>query len=150
MRGSIVPAILPQVIFAALIGVAAAYVRSLPDESSWDHDTRYNFTPFTALGVAISLFLGFRNNACYDRWWEARKHWGMQYIVVKQLIRLLVSTPLETSDQHTLIRLAMAHTHGMRAQLRATWRKGRKGGCGRGGAGKGVVVVEREGAGGGE
>jgi len=29
------PAVLPQVIFAALIGVAAAYVRSLPEKSSW-------------------------------------------------------------------------------------------------------------------
>ena len=61
------PAILPQVIFAAAMGAAAAYLRSLPDDSRWDQDTRYNFTPFTALGVAISLFLGFRNNACYDR-----------------------------------------------------------------------------------
>ena len=67
MRGSIVPAILPQIIFAALLGVAAAYARSLPDSSAWNSDTRYNFTPFTALGVAISLFLGFRNNACYER-----------------------------------------------------------------------------------
>ena len=65
--GSIVPAILPQVIFAAIWGAAAAFLRSLPDDSRWDQDTRYNFTPFTALGVAISLFLGFRNNACYDR-----------------------------------------------------------------------------------
>ncbi len=64
MRGSIVPAILPQVFFAALLGVAAAFARSLPDSSAW---TSYNFTPFTALGVAISLFLGFRNNACYER-----------------------------------------------------------------------------------
>jgi len=64
MRGSIVPAILPQVVFAALLGVAAAFARSLPDSSAW---TSYNFTPFTALGVAISLFLGFRNNACYER-----------------------------------------------------------------------------------
>ena len=30
-------------------------------------------TPFTVFGVALSLFLGFRNNAAYDRWWEARR-----------------------------------------------------------------------------
>ena len=34
-------------------------------------------TPFSVMGVALSLFLGFRNNAAYDRWWEARKLWGL-------------------------------------------------------------------------
>ena len=24
----------------------------------------------------LSIFLSFRNNACYDRWWEARRQWG--------------------------------------------------------------------------
>jgi putative membrane protein len=32
--------------------------------------------PISILGVALSIFLGFRNNWAYDRWWEARKIWG--------------------------------------------------------------------------
>lgn len=32
--------------------------------------------PFQIAGVALSIFLGFRNNSAYDRWWEARKLWG--------------------------------------------------------------------------
>ncbi|MCK5101533.1 MAG: hypothetical protein KAR17_01920, partial [Cyclobacteriaceae bacterium] len=28
------------------------------------------------LGTAVSLLLGFRTNAAYERWWEARKIWG--------------------------------------------------------------------------
>lgn len=28
------------------------------------------------LGTALAIFLGFRNNSAYDRWWEARKIWG--------------------------------------------------------------------------
>lgn len=28
------------------------------------------------IGTAISLFLGFRTNSAYQRWWEARKIWG--------------------------------------------------------------------------
>ena len=28
------------------------------------------------IGTAISLFLGFRTNSSYQRWWEARKIWG--------------------------------------------------------------------------
>ncbi len=32
--------------------------------------------PVTILGGALAIFLGFRNNSAYDRWWEARKVWG--------------------------------------------------------------------------
>lgn len=31
----------------------------------------------TALGTALAIFLGFKNNNAYDRWWEARKIWGL-------------------------------------------------------------------------
>lgn len=33
-------------------------------------------TPFTILGVAIGIFLGFRNNISYNRFWEGRILWG--------------------------------------------------------------------------
>jgi putative membrane protein len=32
--------------------------------------------PLTVVGVALSIFLGFRTNSAYDRYWEARKLWG--------------------------------------------------------------------------
>lgn len=32
--------------------------------------------PVSIIGVAIAIFLGFRNSSAYDRWWEARKIWG--------------------------------------------------------------------------
>jgi len=32
--------------------------------------------PITILGGGLAIFLGFRNNTAYDRWWEARKIWG--------------------------------------------------------------------------
>lgn len=67
MKGSIVPAITPKIIVAALWACVAAIIREEFSESPTDKATFVTFTPFTALGVAISLFLGFRNNACYDR-----------------------------------------------------------------------------------
>ncbi len=27
-------------------------------------------------GIILSIFLSFRNNASYERWWEGRKLWG--------------------------------------------------------------------------
>jgi len=36
--------------------------------------------PFNAvamLSTALAIYLGFKNNNAYDRWWEARKVWGL-------------------------------------------------------------------------
>lgn len=35
-----------------------------------------NTSIFSLLGVILSIFLVFRTNSAYDRWWEARKQWG--------------------------------------------------------------------------
>jgi ion channel-forming bestrophin family protein len=32
--------------------------------------------PISTLGIAVAFYLGFKNNASYDRTWEARKIWG--------------------------------------------------------------------------
>ena len=38
--------------------------------------SKVSATPFTLLGLSLSIFMSFRNNACYDRWYEGRKAWG--------------------------------------------------------------------------
>ncbi|MCH6233457.1 bestrophin family protein [Cognataquiflexum rubidum] len=32
--------------------------------------------PISIIGIAVSFYLGFKNNSSYDRTWEARKIWG--------------------------------------------------------------------------
>lgn len=32
--------------------------------------------PISIIGIAVAFYLGFKNNASYDRTWEARKIWG--------------------------------------------------------------------------
>ena len=34
------------------------------------------FLPLSTIGIAVAFYLGFKNNAAYDRFWEARKIWG--------------------------------------------------------------------------
>lgn len=34
------------------------------------------FAPLSTIGVAVSFYLGFKNNQSYDRFWEARTIWG--------------------------------------------------------------------------
>lgn len=91
MRGSIVPAITPKIIFSSVLGVLVCLIRSFDFfGEQTDEVLSLEFGPFTALGVAISLFLGFHNNASYGRWWEARTYWGQQVIVVRDLSRYLI------------------------------------------------------------
>ncbi len=131
--GSIVPAIIPQIVVAAVVGAVAAFLRhgigSVSAGLQADANTLFTFTPFTALGVAISLFLGFRNNAAYDRWWEGRRQWGSQLIAVRNFGRVLTALKISDQDRRALLRLSIAHTHALRAQLRATWHMGRDCNC---------------------
>ncbi len=39
-------------------------------------DASLPIVPVTILGGGLAIFLAFKNNAAYDRWWEARKIWG--------------------------------------------------------------------------
>lgn len=41
-----------------------------------DTDISLPWQPVGTLGVAVSFYLGFKNNASYDKTWEARKIWG--------------------------------------------------------------------------
>ena len=54
-------------IYSAII-VFLYEVTGLPFSLPWQ--------PISVIGVAVSFFLGFKNNSSYDRAWEARKIWG--------------------------------------------------------------------------
>jgi len=40
------------------------------------HWLKIPWLPMSVIGIAVAFFLGFKNNASYDRLWEARKIWG--------------------------------------------------------------------------
>jgi len=81
----------------------------------------YGIAPFTLLGVSLSIFLGFRNNAAYDRWWEARKLWGQLVFEIRNLSRVALSLiPPDTGAARPLLRQALAFCHYLRGQLRGT------------------------------
>jgi putative membrane protein len=121
LRGSIVPTILPKIIFVALLagGVAMAhryYGSIFPNVT---------VAPFALLGIALSLFLGFRNNASYDRWWEARKEWGQLLVDSRSLSRQVTSyidgeTESGKRVQDRMIKLTIAFNHALRHNLKKT------------------------------
>lgn len=56
-----------------------------------------NFTPIGVLGSALAIFVAFRNNSAYGRWWEARKLWGGIVNSSRVLARLIITF----SDSHS-------------------------------------------------
>lgn len=72
-RGTILPKVLPPLGIVMLI---SAIVGGL-SYTNFLHLPELPLAGFTLIGVALSIFLGFKNSACYDRWWEARKLWGI-------------------------------------------------------------------------
>jgi len=71
---------------------------------------------FTIFGVVLSIFLGFRNNACYERWWEGRKLWGRLVATERHLIR--DSRVLDTDRRRHLLKRSILFTCLLRDRLR--------------------------------
>jgi predicted membrane chloride channel (bestrophin family) len=57
------------------------------------------FTPIGILGTALAIFLAFRNNASYARWWEARTIWAnllnSSRIFARQIVIAFVFATIE-------------------------------------------------------
>ncbi len=90
---------------------------------------RVHVPPVTiaAFSTALAIFLGFNNNQAYDRWWEARKIWGLMVNYSRAWARQ-ASTFLMTKDeaeqpevrrlQQRMIYRHSAFVHALRVFLR--------------------------------
>lgn len=112
LRGSIVPRIYGRVLVIALLSalvVAAHQVRPglLP---------AFSTGPFALIGTALSILLGFRNNACYERWWEARRLWGGLVATGRALARQSMILP--PADRHRIVSLTIAFGQALVLHLR--------------------------------
>ena len=82
-------------------------------------------TPLTIVGVALAIFLGFRTNQAYDRWWEGRKLWGRLINVSRAYSRQILTTLGPDDDDEAtvmrerMIRRHIAFTHVLRCHLRS-------------------------------
>ena len=124
LRGSILPKVYPQILLISLISAFITNIQhGFPSSFS-----SYSVAPFTLLGIALSLFLGFRNNASYQRWWEARGLWGQLVYDTRSFTRQVLSYIDDESEkghdsQRRLVYLSIAFTHALRHRLRdsAPW-----------------------------
>ena len=89
-----------------------------------------HFLPIGTLGTMVAFLLGFKNNAAYDRWWEARKIWGgivnMSRTMSAQVTAYIGYNDNEisiTSSKKEILNRHLAYINALRLQLRKeeTW-----------------------------
>jgi putative membrane protein len=76
--------------------------------------------PLTLFGTALALFLGFRSNSAYQRWWEGRVLWGQMINASRSLARQARNyLPDEAQDlKRTIVLRQIAYVNALRCQLR--------------------------------
>lgn len=77
--------------------------------------------PLTLFGSALALFLGFRDNSAYQRWWEGRVLWGAMINASRSLARAARNFLPEGEAQdmkRTIVLRQIAYVNALRCQLR--------------------------------
>lgn len=126
VRGTVLTQIWPRMLVVGLVSVAVTLARHhehLPERT-------ITLQPFTLIGLALSIILGFRNTTCYQRFHEARMLWGRLVNRSRSFCRQAVTIiqPPAGADaaaraevhalRRELVHRACAFVHGLRLQLR--------------------------------
>ncbi|WP_373048303.1 bestrophin family protein [Vulgatibacter sp.] len=116
-RGTILPRIKWQVLLVMALGAITAFVHG-----TGEHEVTASPVPFSLVGIALAIFLGFRNSASHDRWWEGRKLWGELVIRCRSAARLLHHHGRRGGPemQQAAIRRLIGFAHALRHHLRGT------------------------------
>ncbi len=79
--------------------------------------------PLAVAGGAIGIFMSFRTNSAYDRWWEGRKLWGRLINESRhwcsQVLTYLGEPAAPNETQAVLVRRHILYVHVLRCLLRA-------------------------------
>ena len=119
LHGSVLPQVALKILFVIVVACVVVVL-----EQRWPEllSLHAGVAPFTLVGLTLSIFLSFRNNACYDRWWEARRQWGMLLVEMRGLARttiaLLPGAEHEVQRRRILSRLC-GFAHALHASLRS-------------------------------
>ncbi|QXE10491.1 MULTISPECIES: bestrophin family protein [Pseudomonas] len=113
LKGSIAKRIALRTLMVTLLASAIVLMEMLHPSNF----TKVNATPFTLLGLSLSIFMSFRNNACYDRWYEARKAWGDVLVHIRSVIRE-TQVIRESAQRKPLLLNLCGFAHSLNARLR--------------------------------
>jgi ion channel-forming bestrophin family protein len=118
-HGSVLPKLLPRLLALFLLSFVIVYLHG----RILSYKVPLNPAPLTLFGFVLALFLGFRNSASYDRFWEGRKLWGAMLNVTRSLTRqaLTLHNSLISNDEViAFVQMLTACAYALKHQLRGT------------------------------
>ena len=116
VRGSVLPVILPQL----LLTLGFSILVTLLHGNVFTWKISLTFVPFSLIGLTLAIFLGFRNNTSYARYWEARVLWGAVLNDTRSLARQSLTLVDAQSGSAVFVHRLIAFVHALRHQLRGT------------------------------
>ncbi|WP_018612695.1 bestrophin family protein [Segetibacter koreensis] len=118
-QGSVLPQILPRLLVLLILSMIVVYYHG----EFLHYKVPLNASPFTLIGIALAIFLGFYNNASYDRFWEGRKLWGALLNDTRSLYRqasTMGGYEAGAPELKDFLHLLIAFVHALKHQLRQT------------------------------
>jgi putative membrane protein len=118
-KESVLPEILPRLLVLLVLSLIVVYFNG----EFLKYKIPLNAAPFTLIGIALAIFLGFYNNASYDRFWEGRKLWGALLNDTRSLCRQATTmSGYKAGDPEItcFVNLLIAFVFALKHQLRQT------------------------------
>ncbi|MDB5109047.1 MAG: hypothetical protein JWR67_161 [Mucilaginibacter sp.] len=118
-EGSVLPQILPRLTLLLFTSISIVAFKG----TLFHYNIHLNPAPFTLFGIALALFLGFRNNASYERFWEGRRLWGALLNDTRSLARQALTISgydPDSKEVNTFINYLISFTYALKHQLRNT------------------------------
>ncbi len=116
LRGSLGPAVAPKVLAIFVLAVGVSALGELWHPLGIE---RVSVAPFSLVGLVLTIFLSFRNNACHERWWEGRRQWGELIVQSRSLARECAALlPGDAALRTRVLRNAIGFAHALAARLR--------------------------------
>jgi len=112
VHGSIIPSILGRLAAIGAVSLVAVLAAGLHPGIF----ATISAFPFTLIGIALSVFMSFRNGTCYARWWEGRQLWGQVLTGCRGLAR--ASAGLPPGLREPLLHALCGFAAGLAARLR--------------------------------
>ena len=105
LNGTIATKIWKRLVLVILFAAAVTY---LHEKHLIEDSNPLEISHFSLITLALSIFLGFRNNTSYDRFWEGRKLWGGVVNMSRNFVRQTYSFICQDEAQDFQKRLAKA------------------------------------------
>jgi putative membrane protein len=118
-NGSVLKSIIPQL----LVMLAVSSLALKTDGRVFGLKIPLDTVPFPLVGVSLAIFLGFRNNASYARYVEARQIWGRILIAARALTSQAINYLPSEDDgfaRKLFVRRLIAFVYALTHQLRKT------------------------------